>query len=164
MRRPVLALAALALLSGACVLPPSSQQRLAESAYDFNTSARFGRLDIASDYVREIARDEFTKKHVTWGKSVRIADLEVSGMSMRKDGDADVFVSVSWQRVTETSLRQTEITQRWTTTHGSWTILSEEERSGDKGLIGEVEAPKVDEAAPVPQARSRYQTRVIYEP
>lgn len=148
---------------GACVIPPTAAQRLAESAQDFNTAARFGRMDIASENVREVAREEFNRKHAAWGKSVRVVDMEITGMSMRKDGDADVFVTVNWQRASETSMRTTDVTQRWASTRGTWGILSEEERAGDKGLIGEIEAPKVDEAAPVSPVKSRYQTRVIYD-
>jgi hypothetical protein len=162
MLRGTLVLASTLAVAG-CVAPPTATQRLSESAYDFNTAARFGRMDIASEHVREIAREEFGKKHASWGKGVRVVDMEMNGMSMRKDGDADVFVTVSWQRAADTSLRTTDIAQRWTSTRGTWSLISEEERSGDKGLISEVEAPKIDEAAPPPPSRPRYQTRVIYE-
>jgi hypothetical protein len=176
---PPLVLCASLAVAG-CVMPPSSMQRLSDSAYDLNTAVRFGRMDVASDYVREVAREEFAKKHARWGKSLRVVDLEMNGMSLRKDGDADVLVTVSWQRVDETSMRTTDLTQRWTSTRGSWSMISEEERSGDKGLISRVDTPE-GEGAPPPQTvhdepasgpkprppaeatRPRYQTRVIYE-
>ena len=44
----------------------------------------------------------------------------MSGMAMRKDGDADVSVTVSWQRTDETTMRTTELTQRWTDKRGTW--------------------------------------------
>jgi hypothetical protein len=158
-----LALATCFVLAG-CPMPPTASQRLSEASYDFNTAARFGRMDIASELVREIARDEFGRKHAQWGKSIRVVDMELNGMSMRKDGDADVTITVSWQRADETSMRTTDITQRWTSTKGSWALLSEAEKSGDHGLIGEPEAAKEDAPPPVAApTRSRYQTRVIYE-
>jgi hypothetical protein len=160
--RALLVVSSLALSGAACAIP-TSESRLVNASNDFNQAVRFGRLDIASEYVREIARDEFTKGHGAWGKSIQIADLEVSGMKMRRDGDADVFITVSWQYTTETSMRTTDVVQRWSSTRGNWTLLSEQERSGDKGLIGAAEQPKTDEALPVPPARSHYQTRVIYE-
>jgi hypothetical protein len=162
MLRIYLAVASSLALSG-CVMPPTAAQRLSDSAYDFNSAARFGRMDLASEHVREIARDEFAKKHAGWGKSIRIEDIELSNMSMRKDGDADVTINVVWHRAAETSMRTTDITQRWTSTRGTWSIISEEERGGDKGLISEVETPKLDEASPATPTRPRYQTRVIYE-
>ncbi len=146
-----------------CVMPPTAAQRLSDSAYDFNDAARFGRMDLAVEHVREIARDEFSRKHAGWGKSVRVMDVEMSKLSMRKDGDADVSISVTWQRASETSMRTTDVTQRWTSTRGTWSIISEEEHGGDKGLITIVETPKTDEAAPATPTRPRYQTRVIYE-
>jgi hypothetical protein len=162
LRRHLVLVPALAL--AACIPLPTPASRLSESASEFNDAARFGRLDIASEHVREIAREEFSKKHARWGKQIRVVDLEMTGMRMRKDGDADVFISVTWQRPDETTMRSTEVAQRWTSTRGSWAIISEEERAGDKGLLSEVEQPKADEAAPpAPPARSRWQTRVIYE-
>jgi hypothetical protein len=161
MRPAYLALLTSLAVAG-CVAPPTSSQRLSESAYDFNTAMRFGRMDIAAEHVREIAREEFNKKHAGWGKSVRVVDLEMSGISMRKDGDADVLVTVSWQWAADTTMRTTDLTQRWTSTHGTWSMISEEEHSGDKGVIGELEKPKTDDAAPA-APRPRYQTHVIYE-
>jgi hypothetical protein len=163
------ALLASLALSG-CVMPPTPAQRLNEAAFELSDAARFGRMDIASEHVREIAREEFGRRHAGWGKSVRVVDVEMNRMSMRKDGDADVFVTVSWQRAAETIMRSTEIAQRWTSTRGTWTMISEEERGGDRGLLSEAEKPKGDEAPAASEPaggklapRSRYQTRVIYE-
>jgi hypothetical protein len=161
MRRAVLVFSSLAL--AACIVPPSAAQRLSEAAYEFNTAARWGRMDLASERVREVARDEFARQHKAWGKSIRIVDIELGSMSIRKDGDADVFIVVNWQHGADTTMRSTDVAQRWTSTRGEWTMISEEERGGDKGLIGEAELPKGDDAIPPAPGRSRYQTRVIYE-
>ena len=159
--------ASLALLSSltfyGCTMPLTSAQQLSESAYDLNTAARFGRMDIASEHVREVAREEFSRNHANWGRSVRVVDIELNGMSMRKDGDADVSVTVSWQMTAETTTRTTDITQRWTPTRGAWALLSEEERGGDKGLISQADEPTTATAAPPPASRPRYQTHVMYE-
>ncbi len=182
MLRAPLAIAVLsALATAGCSLPPTATARLNEAAYEFNDAARFGRMDIASEHVREIAREEFGRKHAAWGKAIRVVDIEMGSMSMRKDGDADVFVTLSWQRDGETTLHTTDLVQRWTSTRGNWAIISEAERGGDRGLLGEPDKPKDDAAAapsaeapattgapagaPSPAAalRSRYQTRVIYE-
>lgn len=159
----------------ACVMPPTSAQRLTESAYDLNTAARFGRMDLALEHVRETARDEFSQRHAGWGRQVRIVDYDFGGVSIRKDGDADVVVSVQWQRPDESTMRSTDISQRWTEKRGTWWMISEEERGGDRGLLADLKAKdaKADAGkpegaappaapAPAPQ-RSRYQTRVIYE-
>ena len=163
MLRPSILVVCSTLAVAGCVMPPTSMQRLSDSAYDLNTAVRFGRPDIANDYVREVAREDFAKRHATWGKSVRVVDLEMNGMAARKDGDADVFITVSWQRADDTTLRSTDLTQRWTSTHGSWALLSEEEHGGEKGLLTPIEKPKADDASPPPPWRPRYQTRVIYE-
>jgi hypothetical protein len=162
----------------ACSMPPTSSMRLTEASYDLNNAVRFGRMDIALEHVKEAVRDDFNQRHAGWGKSVRIVDAEMGAFSIRKDGDADIVVSVSWQRFDETSVRNTDITQRWSEKRGTWWMISEEERGGDHGLLAEVvkagakptEAAAADSAtpaatpAPAPQSqRQRYQTRVIYE-
>jgi hypothetical protein len=174
----------LALGLTGCVMPPNSAARLAESAYELNTASRFGRMDLAMEQVRDTAREEFVRQHSGWGRTVRIVDYEFGGVNVLKDGDADVIVTFNWQRPDDTSLRTTEITQRWTNKRGTWWVIREEERGGDPGLLGAplpsipvaTDATQPDEGAPaaaapaapaVPaatqQARSRYQTRVIYE-
>jgi hypothetical protein len=178
MLRRTLLLASVLALAG-CLLPPSPAQRLAESAYDYNTATRWGRMDLASENVRDTVRDQVGKSHAGWGKQLRIVDCEVNGFSMRSDGDADVSVTVSWQRYDETIMRNTDIAQRWSSVRGTWRLISEEEHGGDKGLLAaskddaakgdaKGDAPKTDApapAAPTPAAaaRSRYQTRTIYE-
>ncbi len=51
----------------ACVIPPTSAQRLTESAYDLNTAARFGRMDVALEHVRDTVRSEFSVRHASKG-------------------------------------------------------------------------------------------------
>jgi hypothetical protein len=168
---------AAALALTACVVPPSATQRLAQAANDLNTAARFGRMDIALELVKDSAREDFSKRHAAWGRAVRIVDYDFGGMAMRKNGDADVTITISWQRPDETTMRTTDISQRWTDKLGGWIMISEEERGGDRGLLAEITKGKgqnagaeiVEEVAPPastgvsPSLRSRYQTRTIYE-
>jgi hypothetical protein len=151
-------------LSG-CILPPSSSQLLAESADDLSNAARMGRMDVAIEHVKDTSRDDYTRKHASWGRMLRIVDYEFSGLQKRKDGDADVFITVSWQRMNESTMRMTELAQRWTDKRGTWYLASEDERGGDPGLLAELTQKKDDgtpaEAPPAPP--SRYQTKVIYE-
>lgn len=157
---------ALALVG--CIAPPTPAQRLAESAYDLNTAARFGRMDVALENVRDSLQTEFARTHATWGKGVRIVDCELTGFQMRKDGDADVYVTVNWQRVDETTMRSTEITQRWASNRGTWRMIAEEEKGGDHGLliaVGDEKKDEKDASAPSPAAaaRARFQSKTIYE-
>jgi hypothetical protein len=145
-----------------CILPPSSSQLLAESADDLSNAARFGRMDLAIEHVKDSAREDYTKKHAGWGRVVRVVDYEFSGLQKRKDGDADVYVTVSWHRMNETTMRMTELAQRWTDKRGTWWLTSEEERGGDPGLLAEL-APRMDDGVPPQPRPSRYQPKTIYE-
>jgi hypothetical protein len=142
-----------------CFSPASPSQRLTESAYNMNTATRFGRMDVAIEHVGAAAKEAWAKKHAAWGKSLRIVDLEFGGMSFKDKGTlAEVFISVTWQRLDEADARVTGVTQRWVDVRGTWSLVSEEEKDGDGGLLEEV--AKANDA---PIAAQRYQTRVIHE-
>jgi hypothetical protein len=164
MLRASLLVASIFAVSG-CIVPPTSAAKLAESAYDLNNAAVFGRMDIATELVREPTREQFAHHRAAWGRGLRIVDYEMGSVKIRKDGEADVFVVVTWQRVDETTMRTTELSQRWNTARGNWGLVSEEERGGDPGLISELESIKHDDAAPTiaPASRLRFQAHTIYE-
>lgn len=174
------ALACALFVSGltGCFAPPSATARLADSAYELNTATRFGRMDVALENVALASRDDFNARHSGWGKTVRIVDLEYGGLGIRPDGGADVFVTITWQRPDDAIVRTTTLAQKWGETRGTWRLVSEEEKSGDKGLLidlakakAEADKAKADaaaEGAPPQntartQARGHYQTRVIYD-
>jgi len=141
-----------------CFAQANPSQRLSESAYNMNNATRFGRMDVALELVGAEARESFTKTHASWGKGLRIVDLEFSGLQLAKKGaEADVFVTVSWQRFDDPDVRVTNLTQRWIDVRGTWSLISEAEKAGDGGLL---DARLKAEQKPAP-TQSRYQTRVI---
>jgi hypothetical protein len=154
MRIALLSAASCSLALG-CMTPMTPTQRLADSALEMNTATRFGRMDIALEHVAAHARDAFFKKHASWGRGVRIVDLEIAGMNMREKDEADVFLSVAWQRASEADVRLTHVSQRWRDDRG-WRLASEERKGGDYGLLGE---PTVVMEPPTSQAQ--FKTHVI---
>lgn len=149
------------LCLGGCITPANPSQRLAESAYDMNTATRFGRMDVALEHVGTQAKEGFSKRHSAWGKSVRIVDLEFGGMNLeKKNTEAEVVVTVTWQRLDESDVRVTSVAQRWADLRGTWSMQSEQEKGGDAGLL--IENATKNAAAPAP-VRARYRTRVIQE-
>ena len=157
---------ALALLGLAgCIAPTSGTQKLADTAYDMNNATRFGRMDVALEHVAMKSREQFQKEHAGWMRNARIVDIDFNGIQVKKDGDGEVSVTLTWQRADESTTRTTSLIQRWTETRNVWTMASEEAR-GDDGLLGEKEkaaAAGATSAAPARPERPRYQTHVIYE-
>lgn len=137
--------------------PPSLTDRLTDAAINMNQATRFGRMDIALEHVGPKARDEFAKHHVDWGRTTRIVDLELVGMSMPEKDHAEVYLTVSWQRANEGDLRVTHVTQHWKNDRGTWLMTSEERKAGDPGLLGERVTPE-----PAPTRPSQFPTRVIH--
>jgi hypothetical protein len=159
MSHALLCLVALGL--GGCITPVNPSQRLTESAYDMNTATRFGRMDVALEHVGSQAKEAFSRRHSAWGRSVRIVDLEFGGVNLKtKNTEAEVLVTVTWQRLDEADVRVTSLAQRWADLRGTWSLQAEEERGGDAGLL--VEAAAKNAEAPA-LARLRYRTRVIQE-
>lgn len=164
-------LAALALSLAACSALPTSGSRLTEAAYDVSTGMRFGRTDMVMERVKADARADFAKRHAKWGQTVRIVEVELAGMDFRGKDEADVYMLVSWQKVDESNMRATRISQRWKDDRG-WSLHTEQRVDGDYGLFGDKEpkkptpvAPDEDPAAAASTAaqQARFKTRVIYE-
>jgi hypothetical protein len=163
MRRAALAASLLGLAG--CFAPPSAAQRLSDAAVDMNAATRFGRMDIALEHVGAAARAEFARRHASWGRGVRVVDLELGGFDMLKRDEAEVLVNVAWQRPDEATLRVTQLAQRWRDDRGRWQLIGEKRRDGDSGLLAESAPASSGGLAPHEAAPRRlgFQRRVIRE-
>jgi hypothetical protein len=157
--RPRAALAALALGTAACSASMGPKAKLDEAVQDYNTAARFGRLDIARERVASIARVGFAKRHALWGSDVRVVDVEMGSVEKSSNSEVTLLVAYSWFRPNEGTLRTTTVRQTWKTEAFAegWTLQTEERASGDVGLLGE---PPVSVLAPK-KSEAHFQTLVI---
>jgi starvation-inducible outer membrane lipoprotein len=147
-----------ALILTACPMPPPASERATDAARDANVAARFGRIDLAVGATTPAAREEFLRRRATWGSDIRIVDVELGGLSM-PDSDHAIFqVDYAWMRMDEDTLRSTRVTQRWTSSKGSWVLEGEKRATGDIGLFGE----HVEVLRP-PQRDAQFATKVIRE-
>ena len=149
----LLMLSALAL--GGCLANQSKAAKLQDAAQNLNTATRFGRMDIASEMVAEKSLTDFMRKHVAWGRELRLIDLEFQGVQMTSKDEASVFVAVGWQRPSEQELRITQVMQTWRYGPSGWKLIDESRTGGDLGLLGE----KVELA--VPEKRADVQFRSV---
>jgi hypothetical protein len=132
----------LALFPG-CMAPQSPLARAQETTQEFNLDRRFGRSDDAIEHVANASRDDYMVRHKSWGGSIRIADVEMGGVRITPDKDAEVTVRVSWYRPEQNDLHQTLLKQKWHDKDG-WKLVTEERVDGDPGLLGDtvvVESP-----------------------
>ena len=131
------------LLAG-CVPPPSPMQRLTDAAYDLNTATRFGRFDVAMDYVEPGTQLQFANRHAKWGQGVRVLDVDLVSIRPVAEDVVEVQVMVAWHRIDEMTMRQSRIAQRWKMTDDDWRMVEERRVGGSPGLF-----------APVPARRKR---------
>jgi hypothetical protein len=158
-RVPLRAYAPLVALSlGACMMPPPASEKATDAARELNLEARFGSVDVAAGLAANGARDEFIRRRATWGRDIRIVDVELGGLSMPDSSHAVFQVDYAWMRMDEDGLRSTRVSQKWSSSGGAWALDSEKRVAGDVGLFGE----EVDVLRP-PQHDTQFATKVIRE-
>ena len=128
------ALAALTFVC-ACVPPPGPRERLGFSAHEMNSATRFGRMDIAMSFVARDAKADFAQRHNKWHESVRIVDVDLTSMQMVDKETAEVHLKIAWHRVDESTLRSSELAQKWSYSSGDWQIEEEVRIGGAPGLF-----------------------------
>ena len=140
-------LTAVAGASG-CMMGTSRAQRVQEAAYELNMGLRFGYNGQALGKVASEHKREFLRQHRDWSQRLRIVDLDLAGLEINEKGDGDVYVTVLWQPVDETTVRTTVIHQTWKDQKGTWMLVAEERSQGEQGLINETGDKKQDESEP----------------
>ena len=130
------------LLAAGCVAPPGPMERLSESAYGLNNATRFGRLDVALGHVAAEEQGDFMHRHSRWGRDVRIVDLELEGLRLITPDTAEVRLAVSWHRLDETTMRVSNLAQKWTQGKSGWELVEELRAGGSVGLFPEPDAKK----------------------
>jgi hypothetical protein len=119
-------------------MPPSPAERVTDAARELNLAARFGRMDIAVSRTTRLARQPFVVHHAGWGKTLRVVDVELVGLSLDERGkQAVVEVDVAWVRTEDSVLRGTRLEQVWRSEDGGWRLARERRTQGDLGLFGE---------------------------
>jgi len=152
MRR--ISLLPVAMLLVGCPAPPTGLARAQQTAQEFNMDARFGRTELAMDHVAKDLREEFASHHRDWGTSVRVADVELTGLRAHGDHDMEALVRVGWFRPEEEELHVTTLKQKWHE-KDAWQLVSEQRQDGDMGLLGE---PVVFQAPQTPRPHAQFPT------
>ena len=88
--RKALVFAAILSVSG-CIAPITPMERLQQSANDVASALRFDRTDLVAEYCAPKARDAFLERHAVWTDKTRIVDLELSGIYLRSQDEAEAM-------------------------------------------------------------------------
>jgi hypothetical protein len=115
-------------------------ERLSNTAFDLNAATRFGRMDLAQESVAHEAQVDFGRRHKSWGRDVRIVDVELDGMQLLASDSAEVELTVSWHRVDDTIIRATNVAQKWSQANSDWKLVDEVVKGGAAGLFPKTEA------------------------
>lgn len=152
-------LLALTLLGpiAACVRPPPPAERASDAARELNVAARFGEMTTAAGRTADGVRERFLERRASWGKDIRIVDVELAGLTMSDHEHAVVTVDYSWTRMDSGTLMATRVVQDFRDDNGTWRLTRERRLSGDTGLFGEPSASV--ERQPRPDVQ--FETKVI---
>ena len=143
----------LMLGSTGCVPPQSPIERLSFAAHDLNAACRFGRLDIALMHVGREAQARFLDRRAKWGEGIRIVDVELMGIRVTGDDEAQVRVKVSWHRLDETTIRTSRIEQTWSQGINAWSLTEEQRIAGSPGIFTPPPKPQKTEKADAEAAK-----------
>jgi hypothetical protein len=138
MRRCLGAYLLLAVLCTACFAPASPAQRVSDAARDLNVATRFGKMDMVASHVDASVRTDFLARRTSWGREIRLVDIDLAGVQVRDETHADVTVDISWVPLRDNILRSTRVSQRWEDSGQGWKMTREKRVAGDLGLFGEV--------------------------
>ncbi|MBN1655953.1 MAG: hypothetical protein JXA30_19455 [Deltaproteobacteria bacterium] len=143
-------LLAFVLFAHACLLDNISPTRkLNDSIRDMNDASRWGRIDLASQYVDPAYQTTFFKSRHRWGRQFRIADTELVRLDMSPDQDqAIALMSISWYRIDQMTLHQTVVRQIWKERDGTYLLSAEAVFEGDAILIQGPPKPSADSGGP----------------
>jgi len=154
----LLPLLACLLLSGCIFGNVSSEERLRNSVQELNDQARWARIDLALARVAPALQNEYRATHRGWGRAIRVADMEVTGMVVGEDhDDATSTVTVRWYSTDTMMLVETTLQQKWQVAIGGYRLIEERVAEGDPRLLAEVptsggEDTETETEAPADQA------------
>jgi hypothetical protein len=131
-----LCFAALALVLFSCTLSNlTPQSRFSDAAYHVNDAARWGQLDLASQYVALEYKAQFMSRRAEWGERISVAEVDVVFMNIDREHDrATSEINLSWL-VDGISLHKCVITQTWRSERGQFRLIEEKLKKGDPGLF-----------------------------
>lgn len=130
-------LATAVLLSGCMLIDNiAPQARLTDTVHELNDEVRWGRIDLAAQRVAGTHRAAFIAQHREWGRDIRLADVEVTGMEMNlPDGSSASTVTYGWIDERTMELRTTSVRQRWVGEGEGFVLASETIIGGEPELL-----------------------------
>jgi len=139
----VIALLALLLTFGtACSLIQSisPETHLSDQVHQLNDEARWSRIDLAAMRCDPRYRPAFLASHRRWGSAIRVADADITNLTMGRDGEASSLVTYQWVDERSMELFATTVRQRWTGNGEiGFHLVGEDIVAGETRLYEEVE-------------------------
>jgi hypothetical protein len=140
---------ALLCLSSCFLAGASVDKKVGDTVYNLNNQARWGRINDASLLVDTDYREAFLDRHRLWGSDIQLADTEVLNIQIASDAkQASAFVNYSWYAMSDMTLHETTLQQRWSSRNSGFVLSSEIVVRGDPGLLSVATARKANAAAP----------------
>lgn len=92
----------------------SPETYLSDQVHQLNDEARWARIDLASMRVDPSYRSIFTASHRAWGSGIRLADADITNLTLGTNGEATSMVTYQWIDERTMELYATTVRQTWT--------------------------------------------------
>jgi hypothetical protein len=114
----------------------SPTARLNDAIQGMNDAARWGRIDLAVQYIEPAYHDRFLKIRRGWNRRIKVADADLVGIQMVPDQDVAVArIAFSWYRLESMTLHHTVVRQVWNEHDDGYLLGSENVVEGDGTLF-----------------------------
>jgi hypothetical protein len=132
---PIL-LACLPALGGCLLNNLDPSEKLNDSIRGMNDATRWGRIDLALQYIDPVFRERFLVSRHGWGRSIEVADSELLRIEMAPDRKMAVaLVGFSWYSLDNMTLHSTVLRQVWKEREGHFVMDTEDVFEGDAKLV-----------------------------
>ncbi len=93
----------------------SPETHFSDQVHQLNDEARWSRIDLAAMRVDPTYRETFTASHAQWGNRVRVADADITNLTLGNGGAAATsLVTYQWVDERTMELYATTVRQTWT--------------------------------------------------
>lgn len=118
----------------------SPETHLSDQVHQLNDEARWSRIDLAAMRVDPGYRETFTASHAQWGSRVRVADADITNLTLGNGGGATSLVTYQWIDERTMELFATTVRQTWTGNGEiGFRLLREDILAGEPALFVSVE-------------------------
>lgn len=118
-------LSTIVIVAGCGSLSPHPTDPLDDSVRAYNDSVRWGRYEVAANFISPKERAQFVDDADERSKDLRITQYDVVQVERTSARAANVHVKMEWYKLSEGTLHETHAKQTWEQRGRAWLMVQE---------------------------------------